>query len=747
MRSLMVAVVAFGLAGLLLAQGTTPTEYTAGQKIEVREGDTWSAVTVVKREGRRYQIKYEDGTEEWVTTDRMRAAGAAPKTTDPKVTDPKTTDPKVTDPKTTDKPKPKPAEVFQSGAKIEVKWGGGWRKATVVNRRDGWYLINYDGWRDSREWVEPWRVRKIGSTEDVPTAHPNPTVRNNEGPPRPTPGEMPEDPFKRPAAGERPDPFAPKPFSQTVTDAVRTNVKKALPHQVSGKWAYTPGPAAPTKAQARPIAAKGGGEAFGTDITLSVNGDRAIVTYKRGSGSDVSQIWAETFDLATGQAQGPFDSDKASLPIAITPDGKRILARAEGFFGGTKHRLDVWTPGQGKLAHERSFIPYTKESVHATDLDIQQLLVLDDKRVITINWAGKVVCWDVEKASAIWEMELGRSAKLELSPDRKVIAGNWENAILLIDVDKGDVLASIPARGATSALAFSPDGKKLVGTGSNVLQVWDLTTGVAEPLVGLTVPSSEVAMANNDLVLFKGFKGISVFDLTAKAYVLNYTGELQAWAASGGKLVGLLRQGQTWAVNAWVLPHDRFAEAIKLPPPEVQRDPNAPVDLFNRGGAKIAPIKLAGGGKVFIDMQVNADARELQAINDAIAGEMKRRGVDVAVDAPLRIVARTEDGKSETRSYETFGPGGRQRQDVTVTEKISRLSIERDGVKLWEIRTVTMAGGMVALKQGQGIQDAVNEQNKYNTMFFKTAAIPEIIVTSTPNNAPSVKLVLGGVQH
>src|SRR4051812_22389300 len=47
--------------------------FQSGDAVEVREGDTWSAATVLKKEGRKIQIKYADGgTEEWVTADRVR---------------------------------------------------------------------------------------------------------------------------------------------------------------------------------------------------------------------------------------------------------------------------------------------------------------------------------------------------------------------------------------------------------------------------------------------------------------------------------------------------------------------------------------------------------------------------------------------------------------------------------------------------------------------------------------------------
>src|SRR5580692_4486714 len=89
--------------------------FTVGQKVEVREGDTWSPASILAHEGRKYQVHYADAgaTDEWVTTDRIRVPGtagsAAPKADDP-------------------------AKYggFKVGDKVEVKWGGMWRKADIL---------------------------------------------------------------------------------------------------------------------------------------------------------------------------------------------------------------------------------------------------------------------------------------------------------------------------------------------------------------------------------------------------------------------------------------------------------------------------------------------------------------------------------------------------------------------------------------------------------------------------------------
>ncbi|HEX8912260.1 MAG TPA: hypothetical protein VF796_07860, partial [Humisphaera sp.] len=78
-----VSVAAFGqvarpAAPAPAAPAAAAGDYQPNQKVEVREGDTWSPATVVAREGRKTQIRYADGTLEWVTGDRLRLPGAAP---------------------------------------------------------------------------------------------------------------------------------------------------------------------------------------------------------------------------------------------------------------------------------------------------------------------------------------------------------------------------------------------------------------------------------------------------------------------------------------------------------------------------------------------------------------------------------------------------------------------------------------------------------------------------------------------
>src|SRR4051812_25000391 len=98
-----------------LGQAAKAAGLDEGQKVEVREGDKWSPATIVKKEGRRFLIRYEDGSEEeWVAGDRVRAGGT---TTSAPATPEKPNAPKQA-------PKAPAIANWANGTNVQVKWGG-----------------------------------------------------------------------------------------------------------------------------------------------------------------------------------------------------------------------------------------------------------------------------------------------------------------------------------------------------------------------------------------------------------------------------------------------------------------------------------------------------------------------------------------------------------------------------------------------------------------------------------------------
>ncbi len=123
---------------------------------------------------------------------------------------------------------------------------------------------------------------------------------------------------------------------------------------------------------------------------------------------------------------------------------------------------------------------------------------------------------------------------------------------------------------------------------------------------------------------------------------------------------------------------------------------------------------------------MNADVAEAdrQAIIDSLKNQIQQNKLVLDDTAPIRITVATEPGKTSEREYRTLGVGSGGPQKVSVTEMISKVTIEVDGKKAWESRSVASAGAFMTLKTGQTIEQAIAEASKPNPTFLKSVKLP-----------------------
>ncbi len=273
------------LAGPANSQTATP-DFTPGQAVEVREGDSWSAATFEKKEGRKFQIKYTDGgTEEWVNGDRIRVPGSAPKEGAPATT----------------KPAAKARATFDINQHLEAKWGGSWRAVVVNNTRaGGWYLVTYTP-GSSQEWVEWWRLRRLGSTSDIPTASPNGFYRKGGDTPRADAGDGPGDKNGDKKPGEAKKDGDKEDFAHPITDRDTAAMKEVLP-AFTGAWNVTPDPADLKLVSAgEPIGITGEKDVF-VKRTVFHSGTMAGVLFRDDRGGQTKSCRFQRVNLAAGSA-------------------------------------------------------------------------------------------------------------------------------------------------------------------------------------------------------------------------------------------------------------------------------------------------------------------------------------------------------------------------------------------------------------------------------------------------------------
>ena len=150
-----------------------------------------------------------------------------------------------------------------------------------------------------------------------------------------------------------------------------------------------------------------------------------------------------------------------------------------------------------------------------------------------------------------------------------------------------------------------------------------------------------------------------------------------------------------------------------------------------------------------MDVNIEGDDAARKGVIDSLTRQLKDRDATIADDAPLRIIVRTENGKSEEREYESMGGPSfsREHVKVQVTERITRITIERDGKPIWEARSVGWPPFMIMKKQGQSLADAVHDSNKHNLAFLRAARLPNrIILADSISGLRELALVPGSVR-
>lgn len=684
----------YGSAIASAQQPGAPPAFTEGQKIEVREGDTWSAATVLKHEGRRYLIHYEgaDGAaDEWVTVDRMRLPGAATTAPAPNAA----------------APKPPPKPVFAVGQKVEVKWGGSWWTGTITAKRGDWFLVTYER-GSSREWIEPWRLRKLGSTEDnLPHVQPNPTVMRNEGPPRDKPGDPPE-PRGRARRDEQAK--ASEDTSAPATPADRSEMTLILPEGA-------PTPIAPDAEPSRSLAPKGylfrgpTSDAFRSRKRLIFAAGAkplAVLGYSDDRGASRGENRVERIDLLAGS------STLISLPLEvvtcdISPEGTHLLSHSAGFGFGAESRLDLWQLDGTAAKHVISFRPHDDRD--AAWSDVEWARFVNGERVATADSNGRVIVWDVRKAKALYSINGANNATPAVSAGGKYLAVGLPNGVAIVETANGKLMRLIDGTSMAGAmLSFSPDGRQLAGIADGSLTIWNLSDGAVAHEMGLGPARSEsIDWVDDGCLLINGS------DLVAPGKMLT------AWRyqpGDGQALTGASYNGRFY----YVAPGGgRDAKpvltSVDLPAPEARAalPKLSPELLLLRAGSKVS-------------LEVNAG--ELQdVVRDAMTRNLTAAGYVVAEGQPIRVIAEAVPGEVKSVEFRTFGrrpfePNTKVEMQVT---KMSVTIVDPDGQTVWERKTTTSPPGMVTTREGQSIEDAVHEAAKPKPGFFQNLRVPRSV--------------------
>lgn len=709
---------ACGVASVLLvgAASAQADDLSPGDAVEVREGDVWSPAEFVRQEGRRLQIRYDDGTEEWITADRLRGAGGV-------------------DDEAGGPPIEKPRR-FRTGQDVEFKNRNRWVAAEIKRASPPLYLVATKEGLGSREfhwqWVDAPRLRSPGEDHDGPDVFSqfdhgvhNDSIKDSlrKAKAAYAEHELKQSQTARDETGKR-DPFAPPPFAYPVIEPDRQDMRQVA--VTPGGWdRVVVDPADEPAGRDFKLKLRSGHNAFfEKPVTLSVAGGFGLVVIEDSPPGQGKRVYAEKIDLTAGRSRAAVEFEAASRPVAISPDGQTVAGVANGFHPGSRHRLDVWDWSGREPKHVVSFEPFAAgQTVWA---DIEDAVFADADTLVVRSRGGAVSAWDAATGQGLWEatgLSRGPSA-WALSPGGEVVAVAAADHVVLLDSRTGAARASLPGAGfALSSLSFSRDGRTLVAQGRERLKGWDMQALESWPSIALRPGGGGGLLAlDGGLALVGGW----VFDLATGRPVW----EIAVDRSAGG--VGLMQAGR-WVVvgkdpsqrrdagpgfvlQAWSLPSSAGGDLARA-----HREATAAT-----GSAGL----LVPGDRVTLDLaQLDADGPQRQAIRETLAAQLQARGVEIAEGQAVRLVGVTTT-ESEQRVYESAGgaPWNREQTEVTVDTKTTRLAIEADGKPAWAWVTTTSPSNFVRIEEGQTVQQAVDASAGGDASGFLTRLqLPDVI--------------------
>jgi WD40 repeat protein len=266
-------------------------------------------------------------------------------------------------------------------------------------------------------------------------------------------------------------------------------------------------------------------------------------------------------------AQGAYPHFTAAPPasLAVSPDGKLLVSGSSGGEGPSSNAeatLKLWSLPGGALLR----------TIKAQSGSVRSLAMSPDGRFMAFTGSGSVSLWSFPEGTPLKTLP-GRTplygvSGVGISADGRYLAATNSVVIHLWSLPDTALLKTFTSRqGATSCLAFSPDGRLLI-SGGGALTLWSLPDGAQiKTLTGHAGFVDAVAVSPNGRLLASGGydKTIKLWSLPDGALLRTLTGHASAVYAVAISPDGrLLASGSAddHAIKLWSLPDGALLKTL-----------------------------------------------------------------------------------------------------------------------------------------------------------------------------------------
>ncbi|MCZ6688312.1 MAG: hypothetical protein O7H41_01790 [Planctomycetota bacterium] len=211
--------------------------------------------------------------------------------------------------------------------------------------------------------------------------------------------------------------------------------------------------------------------------------DKSLAT---GGGDRTARLW----DVASGKEKARFTGHKEGIGVvAFSLDGKLLASGDIGYQNLDKFKIRIWDVATSEMIRV----------IRGNERRVTTLTFLPDGESL-MSWGGDrlIRVWDFSSGDELYSLPLpgAQWGDVQISPDGQFAALSlYPPTLALMEMSTGLYLFHNQSRGdmrASGALAFSPDGEKLVSRNpSSALVIYDLPALAKAPGSEADLPDKE----------------------------------------------------------------------------------------------------------------------------------------------------------------------------------------------------------------------------------------------------------------
>jgi hypothetical protein len=510
----------------------------------------------------------------------------------------------------------------------------------------------------------------------------------------------------------------PPPTPESLLKTIRPNYEDMDRLMADGKVqdrvAADPAKAAPSKWQAKSVRLAGAQDFFESPSDFDIHGGDApvaMVVYENDHPGKKTFPRVDLIDMQRRKviASGPAPTGTAH--VALSPSGKNVVTLAgEHPDPEDEGLLHFWKISGKKVEHVVGFAPYVMNAwPHVVPT---WSTWLGEDRLFTINDEGQLILWQVNNASAIYELKVERRVNPIVSPGGKYLVVPTSAGIQFFDAASGEYLAIIGTSDfSRSVLAFSPSGKQLAIATPGFIDIIDVTTGETTRSFPYDEKTwvQELGWIDEDYLF------------TDRGLLINVPLRIMAWNFEIPGNVVVRPFGNTF----WVLLENRVNNSQVLTPLDLppQEAVDAAKDLKPEDLLAVTP-----GATIALDVQIPEDNFLAEDVKTALHAALEQAGMKVGDNTNLKLSARMKTGETQKVNYRDFHAGLRNTgQTLDVTSRVYELELQMDGTTIWRRNAVHSAPHFVQMQQGESIHDAIARMMKPTAANF-SGRLPAYVV-------------------